>query len=120
MSVDRCVCCGAIIPEGTMVCPDCINAPAGKRTYDPMTDGAIIAIRIYLQNGYQPMAELAFAFGGKVTIRWDDVIMRNKYAPGINAYTLMFDERTRFTKFEDHVKTKTNNHGNMVHCHAEV
>ena len=78
------------------------------------------AYRQNLQNGYQPMAELAFAFGGKVTIRWDDVIMRNKYAPGINAYTLMFDERTRFTKFEDHVKTKAGNHGNMVHCHAEV
>ena len=21
--VDRCVCCGEIIPEGTMVCPNC-------------------------------------------------------------------------------------------------
>ena len=22
--VDRCVCCGEIIPEGTMVCPNCL------------------------------------------------------------------------------------------------
>ena len=22
---NRCVCCGAIIPEGTMVCADCMN-----------------------------------------------------------------------------------------------
>ena len=24
MNVDRCVCCGAIIPEGQMVCPNCL------------------------------------------------------------------------------------------------
>ena len=24
MNVDRCVCCGAIIPEGRMVCPNCL------------------------------------------------------------------------------------------------
>ena len=23
-NVDRCVCCGKIIPEGTMVCPNCL------------------------------------------------------------------------------------------------
>lgn len=23
-NVDRCVCCGAIIPEGQMVCPNCL------------------------------------------------------------------------------------------------
>lgn len=23
MSEDRCVCCGAVIPEGRMVCPQC-------------------------------------------------------------------------------------------------
>ncbi len=23
--VDRCICCGCIIPEGRMVCPDCMD-----------------------------------------------------------------------------------------------
>lgn len=23
MSVDRCVCCGEIVPEGRMICPNC-------------------------------------------------------------------------------------------------
>ena len=23
-NVDRCVCCGAIVPEGTWVCPNCL------------------------------------------------------------------------------------------------
>lgn len=27
MSEDRCVCCGQIIPEGTMVCPTCQEPP---------------------------------------------------------------------------------------------
>lgn len=27
MSEDRCVCCGAIIPEGRMVCPTCERQP---------------------------------------------------------------------------------------------
>lgn len=25
---DRCICCGNIVPEGTMVCPDCIAKSA--------------------------------------------------------------------------------------------
>lgn len=24
MTEDRCVCCGAVIPEGRMVCPNCL------------------------------------------------------------------------------------------------
>ena len=24
MAEDRCVCCGAVIPEGRMVCPNCL------------------------------------------------------------------------------------------------
>ncbi len=31
---DRCICCGKVVPEGTMVCPDCLakasdNVPNG-------------------------------------------------------------------------------------------
>ncbi len=31
MNVDRCVCCGEIIPEGTMVCPNCLVAVNERR-----------------------------------------------------------------------------------------
>lgn len=27
---DRCVCCGAIVPEGRMVCPQCETAAGGQ------------------------------------------------------------------------------------------
>lgn len=29
MDADHCVCCGAIIPEGTQVCVDCLNGCVG-------------------------------------------------------------------------------------------
>ncbi|MBO5339850.1 MAG: hypothetical protein J6A62_02485 [Oscillospiraceae bacterium] len=30
---DRCVCCGAVIPEGRMVCPGCEQAQTRKAEY---------------------------------------------------------------------------------------
>ncbi|MGN0796507.1 MAG: hypothetical protein ACI4MT_06100 [Christensenellales bacterium] len=27
---DRCICCGNVVPEGTMVCPDCLAKTALK------------------------------------------------------------------------------------------
>lgn len=63
--------------------------------YNPTRHGSVVAIRIWLENGYQPMAELAFAFGGTRTIHWDDVSERENYISGINAYTLMYDERLK-------------------------
>lgn len=61
--------------------------------YNPMTHGAVTAIRIFNEDGYKPMAELLFAFGGSRIIRWDIAENREEYAAGINAYTLMYDER---------------------------
>lgn len=34
MSEDRCVCCGAVIPEGKLVCPQC-EMNESKHTRDP-------------------------------------------------------------------------------------
>ena len=38
------------------------------KNYDPTKYGAVVAIRIYLKDGHQPMAELAFAFGGRIIV----------------------------------------------------
>ena len=73
-----------------------------NRNYDPMTHGAIIAVHIYLEDGYKPMAELAFAFGGTETIHWDDIKEREAYMEGINTYTIMCDDRAKFP-FEKYV-----------------
>ena len=73
-----------------------------REIYNPMTHGAIIAVHIYLEDGYKPMAELAFAFGGTETIHWDDVKEREPYLKGINAYTIMCDDRAKFP-FEKYV-----------------
>lgn len=61
--------------------------------YNPQIDGAVVAIRIY--EDIFPKATLAFAFGGSVEIEWGKPSERNKYASGINAYTLYFDERAK-------------------------
>ena len=56
----------------------------------------VYAIRIYLENGYKPMAEIAFGNGGRPNgetkiIPWDEPEARNEYV--INAYTFVWDER---------------------------
>lgn len=63
--------------------------------YDINKLGAVSTIRIYIDenDGYTIMAQLAFAFGETVIIRWDDVEQRKKYSKGINAYTFIKDER---------------------------
>ena len=66
----------------------------------------VYAIRIFEQNGYQPMAELAFDDGGRVTgettiIHWDDISEREKYC--ISSHTLVWDERTRGKAFSEYV-----------------
>lgn len=65
-------------------------------TYDPSTSGVVVAMRIfYAENGFTPMAELIFAFGKSKIIRWDVIEERETYLPGINAYTLVYDERPK-------------------------
>ena len=56
----------------------------------------VYAVRIFEQDGYIPMAELAFGDGGiptgeTITIKWDNINERHKYI--INAYTFIYDER---------------------------
>lgn len=78
-----------------------------KKRYYPPRDGAVNAIRIFYADGtLTPMAELAFAFGGKVTVRWDMPLEREVYAPGINCYTVIYDERPKRPDFNDWVKQK--------------
>lgn len=73
--------------------------------YDPAYDGAVTAVRIYNKDGYNPTADLAFAFGGMITIEWDRCDLREIFMPGINAYTLMYDTRC-VRPFTDWVKPK--------------
>lgn len=73
--------------------------------YDPAYDGAVTAVRIYNKDGYKPTADLAFAFGGMITIEWDRCDLREIFMPGINAYTLMYDTRC-VRPFTDWVKPK--------------
>ena len=56
----------------------------------------VYAVRIWLKDGYKPMADLAFGDGGRptgeiVAIEWDVITEREKYV--INAYTFIWDER---------------------------
>ncbi len=58
----------------------------------------VYAIHIYLQDGYKPMATLAFGDGGKptgetATIEWSNLNQRRQYY--WDAYTLIYDERTK-------------------------
>ena len=72
------------------------------KIYNPVIHGSVRAVRLFTD--CTPMAELAFASGVTETINWSDISERTKYAPGITAYTVFFDERTE-AKFEDFVRT---------------
>lgn len=63
--------------------------------YNTDTYGCVMAIRIYLVHGHIPMAELVFPDGRYTTIEWANVSHRDKYKSGINAYTLIYDERPK-------------------------
>jgi hypothetical protein len=63
--------------------------------YEPSKDGAVTAIRIYYKNDRIPMADLAFAYGGMVTIEWTNPIQRETFKSGMNGYTLIYDEREK-------------------------
>lgn len=67
-----------------------------QEKYDVRKDGAVIAIRIYFEGDRNPMADLILAHEHrKVTIDWVNVEQRAEYAPGINGYTLIYDERDK-------------------------
>ena len=66
------------------------------------------AVRIFLEGGYKPMAEIALGEGGRPTgetkiIPWDNVYERDKYV--INAYTFVWDERevVRTKSFKEYI-----------------
>ena len=63
--------------------------------YDPIIHGAVEAIRIfYSENATMDvLAELRFCFGGTTIIEWMNPDEREKFADGINGYTLFLDER---------------------------
>lgn len=71
-------------------------------TYNPTKHGIVTAIRLFYDNMVTPMAELAFAFGGTITIEWVNVTQRDFFTKGINGYTLMYD--TRITDNEEVIK----------------
>jgi len=61
--------------------------------YTPEKHGIVTAIRIFYEKDRQPMAELAFCFGGTDIIEWTKSFIKEKYIKGINGYTFFFDER---------------------------
>lgn len=74
-------------------------------TYSPVKNGAVVAVRLFFgPNHIAPMAELVFAFGGTSTIEWANETQRKEYEPGINAYTVFFDERFPTRTFESFKK----------------
>lgn len=79
--------------------------PVDISTYSPSKNGAVIAARLFFApNHITPMAELILAFGGSVTIEWANENQRKEYEPGINAYTIFFDERFPTRTFESFKK----------------
>lgn len=60
-----------------------------------MFNKCIVAIRIYYGVNNTPMADLKTFDGVTETIQWTDVKAREKFAPYINGYTLVYDERPK-------------------------
>ena len=78
-----------------------------KDSYNVEKHGAVVAIHLYLGGEYDvtPMADLAFAFGGAAAgVRWDCINEREVYLPGINSYTVVYDDRFRGRDFDSYVK----------------
>ena len=63
--------------------------------YNPIIYGTVEAIRIfYSENATKDiLAELRFCFGGTTIIEWTNPDEREKFADGIDGYTLFLDER---------------------------
>ena len=63
--------------------------------YNPIIHGIVEAIRIfYSENATRDiLAELRFCFGGTTIIEWTNPDEREKFADGIDGYTLFLDER---------------------------
>lgn len=63
--------------------------------YDPIIHGTVEAIRIfYSENATRDiLAELRFCFSGTTIIEWTNPDEREKFADGIDGYTLFLDER---------------------------
>ena len=63
--------------------------------YNPIIHGTVEAIRIfYSENTTKDiLAELRFCFGGTTIIEWTNPDEREKFADGIDGYTLFLDER---------------------------
>lgn len=53
----------------------------------------VLAMRIYLKNGMEFMADLALAGGTVETISWCNFAERSRYY--FNGYTLIYDERPK-------------------------
>lgn len=72
--------------------------------YSPDKFGVIESIHIFLKHGYRPMATLTFCFGGVVTIPWDRIDIKDKYKEGINAYTIIYDDRAKKAPFINRIR----------------
>ena len=64
-NVDTCVCCGAIVPEGTMVCKACMDERAGtcKKMYTTGYVESILGVRL---TWYQKLFVKLYAISFKI------------------------------------------------------
>ena len=58
-------------------------------------NNSVIAIRIYYDKYFTPMADLYMSDGVIETIQWTDVKLRKDFESKITGYTLIYDERDK-------------------------
>lgn len=77
MAEDRCICCGEVIPEGTMVCPNCQVSQMKKKKYN-------YANEVYLEiKAYSPYVDGIVGQDIKLTFKQKIKIL---FCDGISVY----------------------------------
>lgn len=69
-------------------------------------NNSVIAIRIYFDMNFTPMADLYMSDGVVWTIQWTDVKSRKDFESKITGYTLIYDERDKVS-WNDLISNRT-------------
>ena len=83
MTEERCICCGAVIPEGLQVCPSCSHSDAGMATaVNRIANGAYKAgsrgrLKAYVCSPYRGDAKRNVKYAQEIT----KCAVRKGYAP---------------------------------------
>ena len=76
---NRCVMCGEIIPEGTMVCLTCENRCSQKKTKNTIK----ITVRMHTIRDVKTFCELCSACSGEVLVRNGQYVVSGKSIMGL-------------------------------------